>query len=627
MAVCLLLQAGCAAGKEEVPPQETILAEETPVPAEESVIDELMKSMTLQEKLCQMMMPSFRYISYGGDNNNTGITEMNGDVEAFLQKYHFGGVILFAENFETSRGSSELIASLQAANGGDVPLLIGVDQEGGTVTRIPFSTMFMNAMALGAAGSADDIYSAASVIGDEVASLGINTDFAPVADVNSEPSNPVIGVRSFSDDPAYAGECAVSFMKGLRDQAVIPVLKHFPGHGDTVADSHTSLPQVSKTYEEIQKCELVPFRNGIREGADMIMTAHIQYPLIETGTCRSKNGEEVFLPATMSKKMITDILRNELGFAGVVISDSLAMDAIKEYFSAEDVITRVIGAGVDMFLMPADHRMDLPVYLNELESFIRTAAELAEKGEIDQARIDASVRRILSLKEKYGILSGGRQEARGKAGSYEHHQTEMRIAKDAVTIVEGAGNLPAAAQESLAVFVPYASQVNSVAYALQEAGRDAALIFCYGQESAASFRNRLSAMSRDYDKIIAVSSMYGESYLNGSYAAILDILLADCRQKGIETILISAGLPYDLARFEADCKLACYDAAGMAAIPGNYDGDVPKYGPALPAAVLTVLGEGEGNGKLPVDIPEIVYSAGRYRYGENTRYPRGTGKQ
>ncbi|MBR0373000.1 MAG: hypothetical protein IJH91_00565 [Mogibacterium sp.] len=630
---CLAFVSGCAPGKQLEPsgtgePSARDGSGPSGEDAEEgSTVDTeaILQSMTLEEKLCQMMMPSFRYVEYEAGGTCTGVVQMTPELEEFLQKYHFGGVIFFDENFASSDQALELIGSFRMVNEGNVPFLIGVDQEGGPVCRIPFSTAFSGNMALGATGSPEDIYNTSSIIGDELAYFGINTDFAPVVDVNSEPRNPVIGIRSFSDDPAYVAKCAEPYMKGLEDKGVIPVLKHFPGHGDTVTDSHTGLPCVNKTYEEIRKCELIPFQSGIDAGADMIMTAHIQYPQIETETYTAKDGSRIHLPATLSHRMITEILRGDLGYDGVVVSDALNMDAIKEYFTTEDVILLLFDAGVDMMLMPVDYRMPLPEYLERLDAFIGTAKRLVESGEIPEERVDASVRRILEMKARRGVFDGIPAGSGEKPGSREHHEQEMKIALDAVTVVENDGILPVAKDKKLLILAPYKAQVNSVQFALDAAGGRAADIYCYGADGAESFRRNVLPMVGNYDVVIAVSYMYDESDLNGNEFLLLDLLLKDCRAKGVPAVLISAHLPYDLARFDADAKLACYYASGINVMPGDYEGDVPRYGPNISAAILTVLGEGQGMGKLPVDIPEIAFDGSQYVYGSGIRYPRTAG--
>ena len=184
-------------------------------------------------------------------------------------------------------------------------------------------------MALAATGNPEYARTMASIYGRELGLVGVNTDFAPVMDINNNPNNPVIGVRSFGDSPETVAEYGIPFMEGLHDQGTIVTLKHFPGHGNTDTDSHTGFPCIESTYEELKDFELVPFQAAFEAGADMIMTAHIQYPKIETDTYTSiSTGEEVYLPATMSHTILTDILRGDMGFDGLVVTDALDMAAI-----------------------------------------------------------------------------------------------------------------------------------------------------------------------------------------------------------------------------------------------------------------------------------------------------------
>ena len=236
--------------------------------------DELLSSMSLREKLEQMIIIDVRTW------NGSDFTEMNEEAAQLFQDYHFGGVILFSENYSDAAGTAGLILSMQQLNqaSGGYGMFIGIDQEGGVVCRLKDGTSMPGNMALAASGNPDHAEQAAEVIGEELSVLGINTDFAPDADVNSNPANPVIGVRSFSEDPETAGTYALAYQKGLNQNNIIACWKHFPGHGDTSEDSHTSLPSVDKSLAELEKTELVPFRMGIDSGIEMVMSAHIQFP-------------------------------------------------------------------------------------------------------------------------------------------------------------------------------------------------------------------------------------------------------------------------------------------------------------------------------------------------------------
>ena len=272
-----------------------------PVSAQVSEAERYVVSMTTEEKIEQMIMPAFRY-SADSEDNRTNVTEITENIADTLKRHGYAGVILFGQNTSTNEGTIRLVDALQKANSvSDRPqLLITTDQEGGNVTRFTQGTMMMGNMALGAANDIDVTKEVATVIGNECSALGINADFAPDVDVNSNPANPVIGVRSFSDDAQLVAAHGSAFVQALNNAGVISTLKHFPGHGDTDTDSHTGLPSINKTYEELKKNELIPFRACIDAGSQMIMTAHIVYPQIEKGTYISKKtGEEINLPATL----------------------------------------------------------------------------------------------------------------------------------------------------------------------------------------------------------------------------------------------------------------------------------------------------------------------------------------
>ena len=264
--------------------------------------------------------------------------------------------------------------------------------------------------------------------------------------MNKNPANPVIGVRSFSDDPQTVSAFGCAYLEGLHSQGIMAALKHFPGHGNTDTDSHTGFPVINSSYEELQTCELITFKAAIDAGADMVMTAHIQYPQIEKETYTSvSTGNRVFLPATMSKTILTDILRGQMGFDGVIVSDALDMAAVADHFSVEDTIRLTINAGVDLLILPAVKDTNL---FKLTDTYVDTAVALAESGVISEERISEAVLRILKLKQKYGILEqkdfSATDEriaaARERIGSAAHRETEWRIAEKALTIFKNENN-------------------------------------------------------------------------------------------------------------------------------------------------------------------------------------------
>lgn len=337
-------------------------------------IEEKVKSMSLEEKIGQLMIVGF-----------DGIT-INDRVIAFIEEIKVGGFILFARNIVDENQTLDLLNQLKEANSNnDIPLFLSIDEEGGTVSRLPKSFLQLpGAMTVGNKNNRDISYDFGMILGKRVKSLGFNIDFAPVLDINSNPNNPVIGNRAFGTtiDPVVSS--GIEVMRGIRDSEVIPVGKHFPGHGDTNVDSHINLPTVDKTIEELMSFELIPFKEAIGENMEMLMIAHILYPRIDER-----------YPATMSPKIIQEVLRDDLSYDGVVVSDDMTMGAIVKNFSLEDGVLSFLKSGGDMALIC--HGEDNPKLVFER---IKTAVEA---GELTEEEINRKVYRILKLKNDYKI--------------------------------------------------------------------------------------------------------------------------------------------------------------------------------------------------------------------------------
>ena len=315
-------------------------------------------------------------------------TEIDEAFAALVREYKIGNVILFRRNVESREQLSRLCAELRAlivAETGVEPL-IAIDQEGGVVTRL--SDDMLNtpgAMALAAAGG-DAPYRAGILTARELSSCGINFNLAPVLDVNSNPANPVIGVRSFGDDPERAPALALEFLRGTLAGGVMACGKHFPGHGDTAVDSHLGLPLVEKTREMLGKCELLPFRRAMAAGIPAIMTSHVLFPELEPEK----------LPATMSRRILTGLLREELGFGGVIISDCMEMDAIAKFYGTVEGATASIAAGADIVCI--SHTAALAS-----ETAERLYAAL-ESGKLPDAEFEAALGRIAEAKRRFAVL-------------------------------------------------------------------------------------------------------------------------------------------------------------------------------------------------------------------------------
>ncbi len=590
----------------------------------ETMIAEILSSLPLREKISLLLMPAMKSWKEGGiQPGNGGLSDRQLQL---LREYHFGGIILFEENCGSAEQARAFTDAAQKANregGACSGLIMATDQEGGYVTRLSTGTSMPGNMALGSTGDPENAKKAAAVIGEELRALGIHLDLAPCLDINNNPQNPVIGVRSFSDDPETVSAYGSAFIDGLHESGTAAALKHFPGHGDTASDSHSGLPRIDKTIEELREFELLPFAANA-EKADAVMTAHISFPLIETETAVSvADGQKITLPATMSYTLITKVLRGELGFSGVVVTDALYMGAVASHFTPLDAGKRALLAGADLLLMPVE--LTDSEGISALSAYVGGLIRMVENGEIPMERIDESVTRILRLKAKYGLISApaapeetgdpedGLSETAADpenptpdlscVGSYEHHEIEWEIALKAVTVVKNDdGLLPVSAFRKAVVACPYESQLLSVEYAKRRLQKDGVIgqdteitAFCCQGLSADQAGNYLS----DADLVIGIFSMYSLSELNtqtaaGQRAAFLDRLLSASHSAGVPFVFVSSQLPYDTEHFHsADAILCCYLAHGMTALPpeSNDFSGIPEYGANLPAAIYRIFAE------------------------------------
>lgn len=333
-----------------------------------------LSGMSLDEKIGQMI--------FGG----VAGTGMNEETSTIIREYHPGGIILFGNNIESPEQTVTFLNEMKTTNADNpYPLLFGVDEEGGRVTRVPTQMKSLPpSEAIGDVNDPDLAFTAGTILGEQMETLGFNLDFAPVLDVNSNPDNPVIGDRSFGDTVDVVSDMGIQVMKGMQEEGIIPVVKHFPGHGDTSEDSHVTLPTVDKSYEELKELELAPFRNAIEQGAEVTMIAHIFLPQIDAT-----------YPSSMSEEVITGMLREDYDFDGVVITDDLTMGAITNQYTVAEAALQTVKAGGDLLLMAHD-----PDLIPEVVDGLKTAVE---NGELTEERIDESVERIIELKQNYNL--------------------------------------------------------------------------------------------------------------------------------------------------------------------------------------------------------------------------------
>ncbi|NMA65192.1 MAG: glycoside hydrolase family 3 protein [Clostridiaceae bacterium] len=341
-------------------------------------VDEIINLLTLEEKIGQMF-----FIAKRTKDDGQWQLSFDKNLRRIIETYKPGGFIFFQENLDTISQTQSFIEDLQ--NASSIPMFIGIDEEGGIVTRLNkaenlHSTIMPEPYTIGATKNPQNAYDVSKAISREIKSLGFNLNFAPVADVFSNPKNRVIGKRAYSSDPDLASRMVTEAVNATVESGIIPVIKHFPGHGDTLQDSHTGIAIVENDIERLRSFELLPFRAGIEAGVPMVMTAHVLTPHI--------TDDE--LPATLSKTMLEDILRNELEFDGIIITDGLEMSAISSYFSEEEAVVMAMNAGVDILLLPKN-----------LENAYDALLTAVKQGKISEERINASVRRILKVKLDY----------------------------------------------------------------------------------------------------------------------------------------------------------------------------------------------------------------------------------
>jgi beta-N-acetylhexosaminidase len=332
----------------------------------------LNKPTTIPELTGQMLMSGFEG------------TTLNSETEDLIRNHHVGGLILFSRNYENPEQLHTLIRDLQdvaASTSTELPLLMSVDQEGGRVARLtePF-TKYPPLCCVGNSQSEDLAYRFGQALATELVDVGINMDYAPVLDVHTNPDNPIIGDRAISSDPETVARLANSFIKGFRDKGMIPVGKHFPGHGDTHLDSHLDLPTVKRDAATLEAVELVPFRDTIAQGLEVIMTAHVIYTAWDATN-----------PATFSKMILQDILRKRLGFQGVILSDDLEMKAVENYFPFDAFPRMGIEAGLDMFMICNN--------VEKMRTLHKQLIHDVDSGIIPITPIQQSVERILHLKK------------------------------------------------------------------------------------------------------------------------------------------------------------------------------------------------------------------------------------
>lgn len=378
----------------EAPPETTTEATTQPetteatteAPTEPDPLVLQLEAMTLEEKVGQLFMVTPGTLGLPQIKapmealSQEQLTQMENSIREIFAKYPVGGIVQFAADLYSPEQITAYNALLQRA--AEIPLFLGIDEEGGTVARLANHSAFdlpqyQSAGAVGASGNPEDALEMGQTIGAYLGEYGFNMDFAPVADVNTNPNNPVIGNRSFSSDCNVAGQMAKAMAQGLEEQGIVPVFKHFPGHGDTAQDSHEEVAYSHKTLEELQACEFIPF-SGLTEN-QCVMVGHIALPEV-TGD---------MTPATLSSEIVTGLLRQELGFRGLILTDSMVMEAITDNYSSAEASLLALEAGCQIILQPAD-----------FPSAFAGVVKAVEAGDFPEEQLNAVVLQILRFKQE-----------------------------------------------------------------------------------------------------------------------------------------------------------------------------------------------------------------------------------
>lgn len=465
-------------------------------------------------------------------------TQLPEDFKALIREYKIGNVILFMRNVENADQLRRLCAEIQELilEETGYPAFIVIDQEGGVVTRLPVDAVTVpNAMAIAATADPENARIAAEITIRQLEGLGANFNMAPVLDVNTNPANPVIGVRSFGDDPLKAAEYGEAAVRAYENTGIYCCGKHFPGHGDTAVDSHLGLPVIEKSIEELEQAELIPFRRCIEAGIPAIMSSHILFPKIEK--------EKV--PGTMSRTIITDLLKKRLGFKGLVFSDCLEMDAIQKYYGTANGAVAAIKAGVDLAEM--SKTMDL------MWDAAKAVNEAAERGEFDMEEIRESVGKILAVKRT--LLVSPKQEV---CNLPEDREAVQKMHRQAITFC--GGSVPVLDEHTF-----FCGCGNSRA---SLAGNPDAEIQSFPEYMSAAFGGRafVTARNPEDEEIRAVAeaaSRYERIVLGTCNAHLFpgQLALAEAlAATGKELTIVALRNPYDIPLLpECACKIAAYD--------------------------------------------------------------------
>jgi beta-N-acetylhexosaminidase len=587
LCVVLLLCAGCGestppATPTSIPAIPTLTSTTTPPPTppptatidpREARVEEILASMTTEQKVGQLFMVHFTE------------TFFSQALEEMIAEYHVGGIIIFPHNLTTTTDLAALISSAQSAavqNEPGIPLLVAADQEGWPILRLPQgATVFPSNMAVGATASVENAELMATVLAMEMKAVGINMNLAPVMDVNSNPLNPVIGTRSFGSSPDLVSRLGVTMIEAYQSQGVVATAKHFPGHGDTSVDSHLDLPVIDHDLARLESVELAPFQAAISANVDCIMTAHISVPALDPETGR---------PATLSPDILQGLLRERMGFQGLIATDSLSMDALMDQYDLPTATALAFQAGADLLLFGYTPWHPPSEQLLAYDSVL----QLVEEGRISQSRLDESVRRILLLKAKRGILDWEQpssERAAEQLGTAAHLAAARQVALESITPVKDEeGLLPLS--PDLSILVIYPTGGAGLGQAVREVAPQATLLKVGDTPTSREFARAAGLASSAEVVVLGTRDVMDHP----EQAQLVESLAGEH-----PVVVVALDSPYDLLSYpEVSTYLATYGRAPV----------------SMEALAQVLFGVVEPRGRLPVELP------GLYEVGHSYTWER-----
>ncbi len=541
-------------------------------------IESTIASMTTEEKVGQMFM-----LAFSGDQLD--------EARILMEEHLVGGAYISNDNVPTAAAAVNLCSTLQsyAANTRlGIPLLLGCDQEGTWSVITAESAMGPGNMALGASGDPQCAYDMYRVIAREMSAVGLNVVLGPAADCNSNPHNSIIGMRSFGEKPDLVAEMTAAAVRGLQDNGSVATLKHFPGHGDTTLDSHRGLPTVTRTRADLMRIDLRPFAAGIDAGAKIVMTSHIIF-----------NALDPERPATLSPVILGDLLRGELGFEGLVVSDSMNMHSMKRNYDPTDAAIQAFQAGVDLMMLAEEHYdHDASQYLENQRTLIGAVIRAVEDKTIPAERVYDSVRRVLRLKQEAGFTTEPRVGT-VTVGDAANRAVEFNVARRAVSVLRDRdGLLPL--RPSTPITLVNTTERSAYEVLTQTRGigpnQATAAFDVFAQTLAENCSDLSIVAAEDFAAraipaegfVVAVSENYTLPGMDFNQSRQVEIIRSLHQSAGERLVVVALRDPYELADFpEIGAYICAYSFRPCAA----------------QAAAEVLLGETEARGRSPVSVP------------------------